>query len=166
MDKIDIHILHISQVKKRFLFVSSFVEEKRKEKAEKYVNEKDRLLSFGAGYLLKKYLSKEDIKLTDSGKPYLPNGPFFNLSHSEEYVVLAIHSARDIGVDIEKIDDQRVDAIRFVLNEEEKKVSDVNTLFQMWSNKESLIKCMSTGLKDIKNVNGLPLEGIRTIDGE
>ena len=36
----------------------------------------------------------------------------------------------------------------------------------MWSNKESLIKCRSTGLKDIKNVNGLPLEGIRTIDGE
>lgn len=166
MDKINIHILHISQVKKHFSFVSSFVDEKRKEKAEKYVNEKDRLLSFGAGYLLKKYLPKENVKLTNSGKPYLPNGPFFNLSHSEEYVVLAIHSTRDVGADIEKIDDQRVDAIRFVLNEEEKKVSDVNTLFQMWSNKESLIKCMSTGLKDIKNVNGLPLEGIRTINGE
>ena len=159
-------MLHISQIKNHFDFVSSFVHTNRREKAEKYVHENGRLLSFGAGYLLKRYLPNGEIEIADNGKPYIPNGPYFNLSHSEEYAVLVIHPTRDVGVDIEKIDETKVDAIRFVLNEEEKKVSDVNTLFQMWSNKESLIKCMSTGLKDIKNVNGLPLEGIRTIDGE
>ena len=59
-----------------------------------------------------------------------------------------------------------MDAIRFVLNEDEKKTNDTTTLFQIWSNKESLAKCISTGLKDMKNISGFPLEGNRTINEE
>lgn len=32
--------------------------------------------------------------------------------------------------------------------------------------KESLIKCMSSNLNDIRKINGLPLEGCRSINGE
>lgn len=166
MDQLNIYILNTTLVKRHLSFVSSFVDEKRREKAEKYAHEKDRLLSFGAGYLLKKYLPKGEIKEMENGKPYLEDGPFFNISHSGEYVVLAIHPTKEVGIDIEKIDSNRVDAIRFVLNEEEKKTNDTTTLFQIWSNKESLAKCISTGLKDMKNINGFPLEGNRTINEE
>ena len=166
MVEVIIRILHISLVKQHFSFVVSFVDKDRKAKAEKFVNEKDRLLSLGAGYLMRKYLPKGDIKINTNGKPYLDSGPFFNISHSGEYVVFISHQSRDVGIDIERIDENKLDGIRFVLDQEEEKVSDISTLFQIWSNKESLIKCLSTDLKDIKSIKGLPLDGARTIEGQ
>lgn len=164
MDKVVIYILHISLIKDNLSFISSFVDSKRKEKAERFVNENDRLLSFGAGYLLKRYLPQGEIKENEGGKPYLDNGPYFNISHSGEYVILGIHPSRDVGVDIERIDEKRLGTIRFVLNEEEKEINDIQKIFQIWSNKESLVKCKSTGIGDIRRVSGLPVEGSRVID--
>ena len=166
MTKVVLYLLHTSLVKNKLSFVTNFVSEERKEKAQKFVQEKDRLLSLGAGYLIKRYLHIEDLLETKSGKPYLKDGPFFNISHSGEYVLLAIHEQREVGVDIERIDEKKIGAIKFVLNEKEKGINDTNTLFQMWSNKESLIKCLSTGIKDIKKVDALPLEGNHTINNE
>ena len=166
MNEVIVYILHTSLVKKHFSSVENYVSEKRREKALRYVNEKDQLLSFGAGYLLKKYLPNEEMLFTESGKPYLKKGPHFNVSHSGEYVVLAIHPSLDVGIDIERIASHKIEGIQFVLNEEEKSIKDVDTLFRIWSNKESLTKCLASGLKDIKNVNGLPLEGMRLIIDE
>lgn len=164
MDKVTIYLLHTSLIQDNLSFVMSFVSTKRKEKADNLSFEKDKLLSLGAGYLLKKYLPKGEIKEKENGKPYIEDGPYFNLSHSGEYVILAIHQSRDVGIDIQKIDENRTSTVLYVLNDEEKKIDDLKALFQIWSNKESLIKCISSGLKDIKRVDGLPLEGIRTID--
>lgn len=166
MVEVIIRTLHISLIKQNRLFVVSYVDPTRKAKAEKFVNENDQLLSLGAGYLLKKHLPKGEIKLNTNGKPFLTNGPFFNISHSGEYVIFASHPTRDVGIDIEKVDENKLDGIRYVLDQEEKKENDINTLFQIWSNKESIIKCLSSSLKDIRNIKGLPLEGIRNIDGE
>lgn len=166
MDDVIIYIIHTSLVESHLSYIASFISEKRKQKASKIINENDRLLSIGAGYLLKKYLPDGDILISQSGKPYLVDGPFFNISHSGEYALLAVHSTREVGVDIERIDIKKIDAIRYVLSVEEKSVTDVNTLFRIWSNKESLVKCQSTGIKDIKKVSGLPLEGTRILDEE
>ena len=144
--KANIYILHISLVKENLPFVLSNLDKERKEKAEKYVNEKDRLLSYGAGLLVKKFLPNKEIKETKNKKPYLENGPYFNISHSGEFVVLAICESCDIGVDIEQVNEKKVDAIKFTLNKDEKKTNNVNDLFRMWSNKESLIKCMSSNV--------------------
>lgn len=166
MNIVDVYILNTHLVKNNLKFVLNFVDANRKVKAFKFVQEKDRLLSLGAGYLVKKYLPQENISETKSGKPYLKNGSYFNVSHSGEYVVLVIHDSREVGVDIERINDSKVDAIKYVLSDKEKSVLDTNTLFLLWSNKESLIKCLSTGIQDIKIVSGLPLEGTRTINSE
>ena len=163
---VDLYILHTSLVKENLSAVLSFIDKGRKDKAEKYLNEKDRFLSYGAGLLIKKYLPSEEIKETKNKKPYLENGPYFNISHSGEFAVLAICESCDIGVDIEQVNEKKVDAIKFTLCEDEKKINDVNNLFRMWSNKESLIKCMSSNLNDIRKLNGLPLEGYRSINGE
>ena len=166
MEQVIVYIIHTSLIKNSYSFVLSFVDEKRKEKALKYVKEQDQLLSLAAGYLLKKYLSSGEVKENEAGKPYLVGGPYFNISHSGEYAVMAICLTTDVGVDIERIDEKRKTAIEFVLNKEEKEVNDIETLFKVWSNKESIIKCMSTSIGDIKKINGLPLEGNRNIDGE
>ena len=166
MNIVDVYILNTQLVKDNFDFILNFVSLERKAKALKYIQEKDRLLSLGAAYLIKKYLPSEEIKETKSGKPYFANGPFFNISHSGEYVAMVIHQSRDVGVDIERINDSKIDAIKYVLSDEEKSGKDTNTLFLMWSNKESLIKCLSTGINDIKIVSALPLEGVRIINNQ
>ena len=161
---IDVYIIHISIIKDNFCFVSSFVSKERRIKAERYVNEKDRLLSYGAGYLIKKYLPNKEILEAKNGKPYFIGGPYFNVSHSGEYVVLAVHNCVDVGIDIERIKENKIDAIKFTLCDEEKMINDINDLFRMWTNKESLIKCMSSNLNDIRKMRGLPLEGYRNIN--
>lgn len=166
MEKVNVYVISASLIKENLSFVLPYISKQRREKAEKYAFEKDQFLSLGAAYLLKRFLPSENIKETASGKPYLDGGPLFNVSHSNEYAVLAIHPFRDIGVDIEKIDDKNTRAIDYVLSDEEKGVSGTNILFQIWSNKESLIKCISTGLKDIKSVKGLPLDGVRVFNNE
>ena len=52
MVEVIIRILHISLIKQNFSFVFSFVNDDRKAKAKKFINEKDQLLSLGAGYLM------------------------------------------------------------------------------------------------------------------
>lgn len=166
MSTIDVYILHTSLVKEKYDFVFSFVEKSRQEKALKFAREKDRLLSLGAAYLMKKHLPKGRIIENKNGKPYLEGGPFFNISHSGEYIVFASHPTREAGIDIEQVREDKVDAIKYVLTNKEKNLTDPVKLFQIWSNKESLIKCLSTSLKDIRSVSGLPLEGVREFEGE
>lgn len=166
MNIVDVYIVNTQLVKDNFDFVLSFVSPERKTKALKYIQKKDQLLSLGAGYLIKKNLPREDILASKGGKPYIKGGPFFNISHSGEYVIMVVHKTREVGVDIERINESKLNAIKYVLSGKEKTVKDTNTLFLMWSNKESLIKCLSTGIQDIKIVSGLPLEGVRTINNE
>ena len=166
MKTIDIYCISTSLIKENYEYVVSFVDSKRKEKALKYLNEKDRLLSLGAAFLMKKYLPKGEIKKTTTGKPYLEGGPFFNISHSGEYVVLAIDPSIEVGIDIERIDEKKIETIKYVLGEEKQNEEDVNSLFRAWSNKESLIKCLSTSIQDIKIIKGFPLEGRRIINNE
>lgn len=161
MNEINVYILHTSFVNDNYSFIVSHIDKSRIEKANRFVSKKDQLLSLGGGYLLYKFLPHKEIKFTDNGKPYMENGPYFNLSHSGEYVVLAISIDRDVGVDIERIDQSKIEAIKYTLVDEEKEINDINDLFLLWSNKESLIKCFSNSLMDIRKIKGLPLEGNR-----
>jgi 4'-phosphopantetheinyl transferase len=43
------------------------------------------------------------ITLSTYGKPYCENAPFFNISHSGDYIVLAIHPSRKAGIDVEQV---------------------------------------------------------------
>lgn len=68
--------------------------------------ESDKKQELMAGYLLKEYLNvekEEQLVINENGKPALSVGkPYFNLSHSGKYVVLAIADC-EIGIDIEHI---------------------------------------------------------------
>jgi len=44
------------------------------------------------------------ILLRDNGKPYLPGGPFFSISHSDGLVLLAVSGLAEIGCDAERTD--------------------------------------------------------------
>lgn len=108
-----------------------------------------------AGFLLKKYLGvckDEQLIRADFQKPGLRSGgAFFNLSHSGEYVALAIAEI-DIGVDLERITEVNWWAARKVFGQKQMeqlkhaKEREQPLLFaELWTKYEAVLKLMGTG---------------------
>ena len=109
---------------------------------------------------------------TTKGKPYLENSSIhFNLTHSGEWVVLAIADI-DVGIDVEKFRqvNYRI-AIRFFSKEENELLEQLEgteklkLFFDFWTLKESYLKLLGTGLTKslssfsvIKNNNNFTLK--------
>ena len=159
MKTVVLHLINVEQIKpcKRKIYL--YIDKSRRQNVDAYKCEDDKLRSLGAGYLLKKYLPHTKIKISSDRKPYIYDGPFFNLSHSGRYALLAIDQEREIGVDIERINPERS---AFIAQMNPEYADDPEAVFRIWSNKESLTKCRGTGIKEIRDTDGLPLEGVRT----
>ena len=91
------------------------------------------------------HCNADDILLHENGKPYLPGGPFFSLSHSSGFILLAVSDLGEIGCDVE-------DATRPLHNPEKlrQKIAlpgeeDV-PLLALWVKKEAIYKAGSAGL--------------------
>lgn len=107
-----------------------------------------------------------DFYIDDNGKP-LSNNKFFNISHSHGAVIYT-ESDYPIGVDIELIKPYNHSMINYISSCEEKEYikSDIN-FYEIWTNKESLVKCIGTGIKDnIPNITGLPVNGEKTYNNK
>lgn len=146
----------------------------RRKKLEKYACRKDRAACAGAGLMLQwaavnrqaaggRYLSLEEClsventvdfryTFTGAGKPSVEGYPFhFSLSHSGEYVLLAV-SSHEIGADIQKIvkmDTERL-AKRFFTPDEQKEIDGSDnpgeTFFSVWTRKEAYAKYTGEGM--------------------
>lgn len=132
-----------------------------KDKIDKLVNTNDKKLSILSKHLLKSILSQKynldynNIYYNDNGKPFI-KGIYFNISHSNEYVVLAF-SNNKIGIDIEKI--RKVDLSimnAFCTNKEKDYIlnskNKYKSLFEIFCLKESYIKMLGTNLFNIKEI--------------
>ena len=140
------------------------ISEEQKEKAFRYKNEKDQMRSLISSYL-KNLLSKEELLFKEKGKPYFKNGPYFNISHSGKYVVMAI-SDQEVGVDIEENVQKDMSSLIRIFNEAEAKViKEYSDFYYLWCAKESLIKCMGSSINRIKEIPSLPLNGLKTFKG-
>lgn len=112
--------------------------------------------SLGAGILLKHYLTKcgieiDSIYYNEMGKPEL-EGIFFNLSHSEDYVVLAV-AEKKVGVDIEKISKPREGLEKRLFTQSEveylqqqKEDRKWKEFYRIWTAKESFVKMTGEGI--------------------
>ena len=131
--------------------------EKRQEKVDNFIFDKDKKLSSGVYLLLKKMLDEENIedpiiKTEDDGKPYIINHDniYFNMSHAGRMAACAI-SDSEIGIDIEKIDpliDMKIAQTFFYNSEYEnikKSDSRVDEFFKYWVLKESYMKYTGLG---------------------
>ena len=117
-------------------------------------------------YLKNKYIG--EYQISSSGKP-VSNNAYFNISHSHGVVVLAINDNHPVGVDIELIRDMDDNFKRYVCDDGEYELSKDNNeeFFKIWTNKESLLKCLGTGIKmKMNSVSSLPLEGTRLFEGK
>lgn len=119
---------------------------------------RDALQELTAGYLLKKHLGvdrDEQIKYNACGKPLLASGAaFFNLSHSQDKVVLAVAGC-DIGVDIEKIMDFHEATVKKMFSEKQQEelskregTAKNEKFTEMWTAQEAMLKLKGTGFED------------------
>lgn len=83
-----------------------------------------------------------EVKYLDSGKPYLSEG-YISISHSKKYLVIAVSMTKEIGVDIEQLNErlQRVKH-KFLSTQELEGLKKENllNLALCWSAKEAIYK--------------------------
>lgn len=93
------------------------------------------------------------LEVTPYGKPFVPGNPVhFNLSHSREWVVLAVANT-PVGVDVEDCKERDLESIaEFLAPEETAKLialpppSDrLKAFYEIWTAKESYVKATGTG---------------------
>ncbi len=144
----EIFITDINDYSLKEKYINS-LPEYRIEKIKRLKKTKDKLLSLCAGLLVKNFVG-DDIKVGEYGKPYSESGKCFNLSHSGDYVIIAL-SDFEIGCDIEfekELDFERTGKIVFHENEL-KKLSEADDkkeyFYELWTRKEAFIKCIGKG---------------------
>lgn len=142
--------------------LSSLVSQERQDKLNRLNRSVDITRSILSELLIRRII-KNKLGLSDGdiqflynyyGKPFLngANGIHFNLSHSGDWVVCAVHNLL-IGIDIEKV--RPVDfsiAEKFFTREEYEILMQTNEpdrnrfFFTLWTLKESYIKAIGKGL--------------------
>lgn len=116
----------------------------RFSKAMRFLRETDRLEAIGAGLLLLRVLGADEsmIETDANGRPRIPGGPEFSLSHSHGRCLIAA-AEKPVGADIEKIDGDALLAARAALSEEELlwiREDPAVRFTLLWTRKESLYK--------------------------
>lgn len=148
----------------------NLLDRERLEKAERYIKEEDRLLSFMTGLLLRKILGVSDEKKLlygRSGKPYLEQGPFFSISHSGDTAVIAV-SDGEIGVDIERPRNIDQKIMERCFTDDETKFADGSpeNFVRIWTLKEAVSKFFGEGIGfGFNSFSVLPIEKIHNING-
>lgn len=132
------------------------------EKVNSFLQKNDRQLTF-ASELLKQYILPEmigesindmNMKIDDNGKIHLVGNLInydYNISHSNEYVILALTKNYKIGIDIEYINENiDIDELGgiFFSETEQEFVKSIEDFYIIWTKKESFIKALGTGFMD------------------
>jgi len=131
-----------------------------REKAMSFHQPRDRKFHLLGRLLLQYHLTERQVKSTTlrdieygaAHKPYFPNGPEFNISHSGDYVVCAVSTDVKMGIDLEQI--ARVPYQEFGMiwspGEFDMIQSSDNPLlsfYRLWTRKEAVVKGTGLGLQ-------------------
>lgn len=138
----------------------------RREKAARLQRPGARLLSIGAGLLLRAAGLDGPAAYGEHGKPYVPGGREFSLAHSGTLAALALHET-PVGLDIEKIAPVRRAAARALTEAERRYMAEEpeRRFAYLWTRKEAVLKCTGAGLSRAMNAFSV-LEETVPLDGE
>ena len=116
-------------------------------------------------------IDKYELIYNEYGKPFLKdNNLFFNISHDNNLVVIAI-SDKNIGIDIEYLTYNRF-VLKKSFNEKEQhkvndKVNKEKEFTKIWVMKEAYVKMKGTGIiTDLKDIDTTKIKNIDIIDNE
>lgn len=133
----------------------------RREKTERYVFKKDRILSASAYILLMKAIYGSGLKAPWSdfekgkfGKPHFTEVPLeFNISHCSNTVACVV-SNHECGIDVQDKKSTETLPERKIFSESERALiaeseNKSDTLTMLWTRKEAYCKYLGCGLKDM-----------------
>ena len=112
--------------------------------------------ALAAGLLLAEFAGacpESDLRTGDWGKPYLPAGPFFSLSHSDARTFLAVSAAMPVGADLERPGRADTRILRKVSLLDAEGMTDRERT-EEWTRVEASLKLQGTGFHaDPKSVD-------------
>lgn len=160
MMKLKVIFVNTNTITLESLLASKFLSSSNIEELEQYKVEqikKEKACSF---ILKNKYIG--DYYLNENGKP-VSDHCYFNVSHSKGAVVL-VKDSLPVGIDIEQIRPLRKEMIDYISSNKEKEyIKDDKTYYEIWTNKESIDKCLGTGIKSrLEEIPALPINGKKT----
>ncbi len=158
MKTIEVIFIDINKISSEALFNSSFLSDDNVFNLSKYKVEEVKKEKACSLIVKNKYIG--EYQLNKYGKP-ICKSCYFNISHSKGALVF-VKDDKEIGIDIEKIrkvDDKLVDYISS--KEERKYINNEINFYEIWTSKESLVKAIGTGIGKVKEIPGLPINGIK-----
>lgn len=125
----------------------------RRTRMLRYIQREDKARCLAAGLMLRRVFGTQQaqrIAVTPLGKPYLPDGPNFSLSHSGSKVVL-LTADHDAGVDVEQIVPYWEAVARRVFSPREQvwlhSQANDEAFYRLWTGKESIMKALGLGFQ-------------------
>ncbi|MCB0606732.1 MAG: 4'-phosphopantetheinyl transferase superfamily protein [Lewinellaceae bacterium] len=122
------------------------------------VNNTDRHLSLSGKLLVREGLKDagmdpgalQQLQLTLRGKPFIPGGSDFNITHSGDLVACAFSTSNRVGLDIEKIIPVDLSEFQEILRPDEWEAIQSaerpqTRFFTIWTQKEAVIKAEGEG---------------------
>ena len=144
---------------------SALLTPQRRSRMYRYRQNADRARCLAAGLMLRKVFGRrlaDTVAEGEFGKPFLPGGPRFSLSHSGDYVLLAADE-NDIGADIEQILPWQAEMARLVFTPSEQawlraQAGDA-AFYRLWTGKEAVMKALGLGFQLPPESFGIEAEG-------
>lgn len=113
----------------------------------------DRARCLAAGLMLRRILGDQQVGCIQTGKfgkPFLPGGPCFSISHSGDHVLVALDD-REIGVDIEQILPWQPEMAQMVFTAAERawlaRQPGNAAFYRLWTGKEAIMKVLGLGFQ-------------------
>jgi 4'-phosphopantetheinyl transferase len=101
------------------------------------------------------------------GKPVLPGGPGFSLTHAGDLVGVAVHPGGDVGLDVEQVRALGdLPAMAAHVCSPQESAADADAFFRLWTRKEALLKAVGTGLATPMSAITLGPAGVLAWTGE
>ena len=143
----DIYVADILDFQDHIERLAPLLPSGRQERIHRAPTTEKKLQNLCAGLLLRSLAGDRPLEYGPHGKPTLPGGPQFSLSHSGQLAVLAVSDA-PVGIDVEKPRPVRDTVARRYFREDELAwmAGDEKRFFHLWTRKEAVLKCCGRGL--------------------
>ena len=133
------------------------VSDQRREQALRYKHTLGRFCCLKSWLMLREMTGEAgEFEYNEHGKPFLPNGPYFSISHCKAGIAVAI-DCEPVGIDIEAVRQADDDLIKRVMCAREQEMirsaeHPERTFTRLWTMKEAVVKAQGTGITSFEQL--------------